>query len=165
MWCDQLSVIRFFNDFPDARIIFSLRRPDTWLKSARVHRGAETNDITAMEYLLQYWADSVRNLYEFNSIYGNKIIPIVYEDLTANPEFIMKKLCTHIDIDYDPCLLTPTFCGEPIYSNSSFDIDKKGIIQKSADIVKFTPEIDQLLEPHLVEYVQTRKIIQDKFYS
>lgn len=166
MWNDHLSVIRFFQDFPSGTIIYSLRRPDTWLNSVLIHRKIDSRDPVLIESLLKYWWESVRNLYEYNRMFGNKkIIPIVYEDLTTDAEFIIKKLCGHLDLDFHPNLMTPTFCSEPIYSNSSFDIDQKGIVQKSTELIKFTPEIDEMLQPYLQEYDITRKLIQSNYYS
>ena len=166
MWGDHLSVIRFFNDFPNGTIIYSLRRPDTWLNSVLGHRKIKSRDPVIIESLLKSWWESVRNLYEYNSILANKkIIPIVYEDLIGQSELTMKKLCKHLDLDFHPTLLMPTFCGEPIYPNSSFDINQKGIIQKSFELINFTPEINDMLEPYLQEYDITRKLIQNIYYS
>jgi hypothetical protein len=167
MWCDQLSIIRFFSDFPDAKIIFVLRRPDTWLKSALIHRAFKEDDESASICLLEYWKDSVRNLYEFSEIYGNNIVPIVYEDLTNQPEHILRKLCNIIQIDFHPCLLTPTFSGEKIYPNSSFNIDKKLIVSDdSREPPKFTERINlHLSKFYMPEYNLTRKIILDRYYS
>lgn len=41
-----------------------------------------------------------------------------FEDLTANPESVMRGLAEFLDIDYDPCLQQPTFCGAPWRGNN-----------------------------------------------
>ena len=167
MWCDQISMIRFFQDFPSATVIFLLRRPDTWLKSVLPHRGFSSTDATAALFLLEVWWESLRNLYTYYEIFGSKIIPVIYEDLTDDTENIMKKLCIHLDLNYEPTLVQPTFLGQAIYPNSSFNIDRLGVISnKTRNSPEFTPEIQKWFSNgYMEEYYMARDIIRNKYYK
>jgi hypothetical protein len=166
MWCDPISMLRFFQDFGDAKVIFLLRSPDSWLQSAMPHRGFKTDDVSAATCLLEYWMDSVRNLYNYLDLFGTKIVPIIYEDLTSDTERVMKKLCEHLDLKFESCLLSPTFLGKSIYANSSFEIKNEGIIpDKSRTKPSFIPKIQNKLYYYMNEYEITSNAIRKIYYK
>ena len=51
---------------------------------------------------------------------GEKSVHIVcYEDLTNDPEKVMRGVCRYLGVSYHPCMSKPTIFGESVVVNSS----------------------------------------------
>ncbi len=51
-----------------------------------------------------------------------------FDDVVKNTEAAMRLVCRRIGLDFHPALVTPTFNGEPIASNSLFAATEPGVV-------------------------------------
>jgi hypothetical protein len=57
------------------------------------------------------------------------MLPLRFEDLVTDTEGTMRRVAAFLGIDFDPCLLTPTFNGFPIKADSSYKVQGYGVIK------------------------------------
>jgi hypothetical protein len=55
-----------------------------------------------------------------------------FEDLTRRTEPTMRRLATGLGLGWSETLLMPTFNGAPIKANSSFAVDRHGVLDEPA---------------------------------
>jgi hypothetical protein len=60
--------------------------------------------------------------------YGDRVCLITFEDLIQRTESVMRHLADFLDIGFNDILLTPTFNKIPVKPNTSFKIEKPGIM-------------------------------------
>jgi hypothetical protein len=58
------------------------------------------------------------------------VIVVVYEALVGETEATMRRVADRIGISMTDSLVTPTFNGMPIRANSSFPVDRPGILRE-----------------------------------
>lgn len=122
----EIYASEVFNWFPQARFIHVVRDPrDNFgsLKSGWSARYQQQND--SIERLLQSMLDRGglgMKLARLNAErFGPKRYRVVrYEDLTTEPERVMRDLCLFLEIDFDDILLKPTYYGLP-WRGNNFD--------------------------------------------
>ena len=117
------SVTRFRADYPDGWLISVIRDPSSWLASAVPHFRDEP------ETVIHRWTASTSAAISQAS---GRTILIDYRSLVTDTETVMRQICTRIGIDWNPCLLEPTFLGAPQTPNSSFSVDRTGIVREAA---------------------------------
>jgi hypothetical protein len=66
------------------------------------------------------WGYSYNYIRQRPREYPRRYRLIKYEDLVARPETVMKDLAAFAGIQFRPCLVRPTFNGEPWQGNSTF---------------------------------------------
>lgn len=115
----------FFDIYPEGRLISVVRDPKNWLPSARRHRLDKYGDI---RQALDQWVDSARSMVRNKQKYGDRVCIITFEDLVRRTKAIMRYLADFLDLDFDDILLTPTFNKYPIKPNTSFKLEKPGIM-------------------------------------
>jgi hypothetical protein len=107
---------RFISDYPDGKAIAVLRHPVSWFASARRH-STEYEDV---EEAAALWRESFEVVLRNVTKYPEVTLLIALEDCLADPERTMNVLARFLEIGYERCLLTPTFNGMAIQSDSSF---------------------------------------------
>lgn len=121
------STAGFFEAYPDGRLIQIIREPTTWYASAKHHGGPESAR-KGPEKILEPWCASAESTLRNVAAYGDKTIVVRFEDLVGRTEQTMRMLAQALDIVYAPTLAQPTFNGEPMWANSSFAVQKSGVI-------------------------------------
>lgn len=112
------ALARFFADYPDGHLISIVRHPAAWLASMRGRGRVLADDPTAA---LQLWRNSVEAGLQAAATHGPRVTIVLFEDLVHRTREVMSALCGTLELPFDPCLLTPTFNGMPMLSNSSHE--------------------------------------------
>lgn len=124
------SIDAFFKIYPDGRLISSIRSPHNWYPSAYRHfeiKGNYENIKKAMEQ----WKKNVKSVLRNKKKYGDRMSIIHFEDLISNTGTIMQRLSDFLEIRYDDILLIPTFNNAPISGNTSFAVERPGIMSST----------------------------------
>lgn len=123
------SIGRFFDDYPDGRVISCIRDPISWYASSRRH-AEEYRDIGNA---VELWKTSTRAAVQLASERPQQVHLLTYDSLVNDTEAAMRQVCAVLGIAFDPVLLSPTYRGEPVLPNSSFDISEYGVHSRSLD--------------------------------
>jgi len=115
----------FFDIYPDGRLISIVRDPQNWFPSATRHNLKKYGDI---RHALDQWLDSAESMVQNKKRYGDRVCIISFEDLIRRTESVMQYLAEFLNIRFDEILLTPTFNRIPIKPNTSFKLEKPGIM-------------------------------------
>jgi hypothetical protein len=117
----------FFSVYPDGRLISIVRDPRNWFPSACRHKikKKKYQDITSA---LMQWKKSARAMLRDKERYGDRVCIIMFEDLINTTESVMRYLADFLGIEFDRVLLVPTFNKSPIKANTSFKLEKPGIM-------------------------------------
>jgi len=140
--------------FPNAKFIHIIRDPrDNWasLKSGWEKRYKDFND--ELNRLMQSMIERGRLGLEMGKnnleFFGDEVYKIIrYEDLTENPEAILKQLCEFLNISYHSSLEIPTVCGQ-LWKGNNFDgltFNKPSNINVGKWRERITTQEAQLLE-------------------
>ena len=134
----RLSMMRsnmkaFFDVYPEGRLISVVRDPKNWFPSATRHTMKKYGEIN---HALDQWLDSAKSMVENKKQYGDQVCIITFEDLVTRTDPIMHHLAAFLDIRFDPILLTPTFNKVPIRPNTSFKLQKPGILTSAVERYK-----------------------------
>ena len=119
------NMASFFNIYPRGRLISVVRDSRNWFPSAVRHQLDKYGDI---KKALDQWVDSARSMVRNKQKYGDRVCVITFEDLVRRTEAVMRYLAEFLDLDFDDILLTPTFNKFPIKPNTSFKLEKPGIM-------------------------------------
>lgn len=123
----EASVERFFETYPDGRLIQIVRDPRTWYPSAKHHDPEPLAD-RVPEEIIGPWRASATSILRNKARFGDRVLVLRFEDLVGRTEATMRRLALELEIEFHPVLLEPTFNGKPIRANSSFDVKQNGII-------------------------------------
>ncbi len=115
----------FFDIYPDGRLISIVRDPKNWFPSATRHQLKKYGDI---KHALDQWLDSAKSMVQNKKRYGDRVCIITFEDLINRTESVMQYLAEFLNIRFDEILLIPTFNRIPIKPNTSFKLEKPGIM-------------------------------------
>jgi hypothetical protein len=110
----QNNMKSFFDIYPEARLITVIRDPKNWFPSATRHALKKYGEII---HALDQWLDT-------------------FEDLVKRTDATMHFLAEFLNINFDPVLLTPTFNKVPIKPNTSFKLQKPGIMTTAVERYK-----------------------------
>lgn len=122
---DRDNMKAFFEIYPDGRLISIIRDPKNWYPSAARHRPQVYGDI---EDALDLWQKSARAMLWNKERYGDRVCILTFEDLVGKTESVMRYLADFLEINFDDCLMMPTFNKYPIRANTSFEAQQHGII-------------------------------------
>ena len=123
----------FFDIYPEGRVISVIRDPKNWFPSATRHHLDKYGEIM---HALDQWLDSANSMVINKKEYGDRICIITFEDLVKRTERIMHYLAGFLNINFDNILLTPTFNKVPIKPNTSFKLEKPGIMTSAVERYK-----------------------------
>ena len=87
-------------------------------------------------HALDQWLDSAKSMVINKKQYGDRICIIAFEDLVKRTEPVMQYLAGFLNINFDNILLTPTFNKAPIKPNTSFKLEKPGIMTSAVERYK-----------------------------
>jgi Sulfotransferase family len=121
---------RFRAAYPDGALISIVRDPRSWWCSAREHKPALYGDRDAA---IAVWRASTEAAVQAHTENPLRTIVLRYETLVDDPAGQMQRLCARLGLTFDDCLLTPTFNGRPIKSNSTREIREHGVIAGPRD--------------------------------
>jgi len=121
----EINMEAFFQVYPDGRVISIIRDPKNWYPSARRHK---PNKYSGIQDALNMWKENAEAMIRNKDRYGDAVCIIRFEDLITHTEAMMRYLAGFLDIAFDPILLEPTFNKMPIKANTSFKLDRYGIM-------------------------------------
>jgi hypothetical protein len=110
------SLGRFFADYPDGFLVSLVRHPAAWYASATKHDPGYSNRDTAIDL----WLESTRATIAAVKQFGDRVITVIFEDLVAHTDGVMRRICDRVGLTYGDTLTRPTFNGIPMASNSHF---------------------------------------------
>jgi hypothetical protein len=121
----ETNMLSFFKTYPDGRLISVVRDPKNWFPSANRHQWDKYGKISKA---LDQWNESTRSIVRNKKTYGDRVCIITFDDLVQRTESVMRYLADFLKIRFDDILLTPTFNKIPIKPNTSFKLEKPGIM-------------------------------------
>ncbi len=138
------SVARFLADYPDGRIVSSVRDPRTWYVSSRAH-SPETYPDPARA--IDQWRRSTEAVLALAAAKPESHFFVAYEALIADPPRVMARLAAWLGIEYLDILTVPTYLGQPVPPNSSFQVAETGVNKLSLERVSW-------LDPAERDYIE-----------
>jgi hypothetical protein len=123
----------FFNTYPEGRLISIVRDPKNWFPSATRHQLNKYGDI---RHALDQWVENAKSMVKNKRTYGDRVCILTFEDLIRRTESTMHYLAGFLNIGFDSILLTPTFNRIPIKPNTSFKVEKPGIMNSALERYK-----------------------------
>ncbi len=106
----------FFSDYPDGTMICICRHPADWYASASRHQKKYAD----VEVAMALWRESAESALVLHAKHPRQVLLLPFDDLVLSRGDMMRLVATRLGLIWNDCLLTPTFGGEPIPSNSSF---------------------------------------------
>jgi len=134
---DAANRAAFFADYPDGYWISILRDPVSWYASAARHQPSEYADV---EKAVGLWRASSQSVLDGVDRHPRQVIVVRFEDLVTSPASVMDRLARLLGIAFHAELLCPSFNGIPILADSSFDVDRHGVLPETADRAGMVPE-------------------------
>jgi hypothetical protein len=110
------NVVRFFQDYPDGRMLVPLRDPVSWYASARAHDG----NYGDLDEALDLWLRCNENAIRAAQGHPEQIVFFRFEDVVARTRPTMAAVLQQLRLAFEPATLEPTFNGMPVISDSSF---------------------------------------------
>jgi hypothetical protein len=110
------SLAGFWDDYPDGHLISIVRDPVDWYASARRHHA----DYADLERALGLWQSSAEHALGARDLRQEQVTIVLFRDLVENTAKAMDYICSAVGLASEPSLLTPTYNGRPVLSNSSF---------------------------------------------
>jgi hypothetical protein len=132
--CMQKQVeSNFFETYPDGRLISIIRNPVDWFVAFSRREPQSYGDI---ESALGLWMKSVRAAMKARERFGDRVCLIQFERLIDQKESVMRHLADFLEIRFDDILLMPTFNKIPIKPNTSFKLERPGIMISALETYK-----------------------------
>lgn len=125
MAIERESRKRFFADYPDGRLVAIVREPRSWYGSALAYNSDRYGN---PEVSIRLWAASAEAMIAAKRKHGDSVFLISFEQLLGDTQGTMRALAAFLGIDFTDSLVTPTFNGLPIKANSSFKVDRGGVL-------------------------------------
>jgi hypothetical protein len=125
---NERNVESFFAAYPDGVLISVVRKPGGWFHSASRKYGYDD-----VEDAMARWRASAEAALGARERYGDRVVVLTYEALVTATEATMRSVAERIGIAMTPVLATPTFNGRPIRANSSFDVERHGILAERVE--------------------------------
>ncbi len=144
---DQVYLLDFLEDFPNAKILHVIRNPIISLGSHIKHYineyGFNEEYLYGMLRQMLYSGTPING--DYDSIKGFK-----FEQLHAEPELTMRRVAEWLEIDWHPILLKSTFGGEPwVYINNGEKISGLGNVAANRSHNDFFSDHDKAVLSYL----------------
>lgn len=123
------NVKQFFEVYPDGKLVSIVRNPHRWYASAKKH-GHRFSEI---DQALGHWLDSARGMLRNKKNHPDRVCILRFSKLITETKKTQRTLCGFMGLKFDPCLLTPTFNGNPMVPNSSFGLSGPGITREAVE--------------------------------
>jgi hypothetical protein len=114
---------KYFQLYPDGRLISIVRDPWSWYTSAQ-GRDPEAE----AGPLREHWNRSATEMLEAKRRYEERVHIIRFDDLILDTPATMRRLAAFLEIDFVPELTRPTFNGYPVGANSSYEVRTTGVV-------------------------------------
>jgi hypothetical protein len=118
------SLARLGRDYPDGRLMTIVRDPVRWYVSASRH---DPDEYGNLERAIEIWRASASASLHLAMTQPGRVRLVLYEALAGATRDTMSAVARFLGIDWDDCLQTPSYCGQPTLPNSSFDIAATGV--------------------------------------
>jgi hypothetical protein len=141
------SRLRFFADCPDGRVIACLRDPRGWYASAS---GFKPPRYESIEESLDLWCRGASEISAAKRDAPGRVLVLTFEALVGEPDRTMRAVADWLGLAWEPILTTPTFNRLPIRANSSYPVDRHGILSEASARWKLQ------LEKGVVEKIEAR---------
>jgi hypothetical protein len=126
---DKSNMDNFWSTYPDGYLISVIRSPMSWFPSAtRLYDGKKYGDI---ELSAQRWNESTKAIMNEKARQGDRVIVLHFDDLVTRTEDVMRLISERLNIAFEPILLQPTFNGETMVANTSFDRVERGVVSSA----------------------------------
>ncbi len=148
-FCPQLlmvpkSLAGYLRDYPDGRVLSSVRDPRTWYVSCHRHsRNAYPDAVSA----IRQWRQSTESILSLAEHQPERIMFFTYEAAIRDPVAVIRRAAAWLGIEYLDILTVPTYLGRPVLPNSSFGVSTYGVNTLSLDRA-------QLLAPADRDYIE-----------
>ena len=130
----ELCKPRIWQDFPAAKVIQIVRRPEAVFASVKRMAPHRLSRRRTVSHILRQMAPAYRIAADSRDrLAQDRYCLIKYEDLTADPATVMVRIARFLEIEPLPSLLLPTVAGRPAANNSSFGTTR--------------PDLDEVLDP------------------
>jgi hypothetical protein len=135
---------KFFDTYPDGRLISVIRDPETWWPQA-VHKNPST--CPDIETALGSWNQDVQEILRTKDTFGARMSIVRFEDLTGRTEGVMRWLADYLGISFEKSLLSPSFntiplgwaAEPPIDRNPSGHKDRNGAREDALSLYRKIP--------------------------
>jgi len=111
--------------YPNGKMIFMIRKPDDWLASAINLRKSTPFSKDPYE-IMDYYKIIMKQAVSLAD--KGALIVFSFEDLIKESRLILEYLSSILGITWNDCLLHPTFNGSPFFPNSSFELERKSVV-------------------------------------
>jgi hypothetical protein len=126
---DKSNMDSFWNTYPDGYLISVIRSPLSWYPSAaRLLNGKKYDNI---ELGARRWRESTQAIMNEKARQGDRVIVLHFDDLVTRTEDVMRLICERLGLAFEPMLLQPTFNGETMVANTSFDRVERGVVSSA----------------------------------
>jgi Sulfotransferase family len=120
------NVDQLFDMYPDGFLVSLVRDPRSWYASVSV--GPLARKWPDVHSGVKAWRRSVQAALDARERFPERVLLLTYEQLVGDTERSMRWLAARIGLTMSPVLLTPTFNGRPIRANSSFPVERHGVL-------------------------------------
>lgn len=121
----ESNMEQFWDAYPDGYVISIIRSPLSWHPSFVKLKGGTVEQTAAR------WNASTDAMFREKERNQDRVIVLRFDDLVKNTEATMRLICNRIGLDFHPSLISPTFNGEPIGSNSVFSGTEPGVMNSA----------------------------------
>lgn len=129
MSSDPANMERFWRAYPDGFLVSVIRSPLQWFPSAR--RLGDGTKLGDLERAAERWRASTEAALREQDRCGQRVILVHFDDLIANTAAVMRHVCERTGLEFEPSLLNPTFNGEPMGANTSFEKVTRGQVSSA----------------------------------
>ena len=127
---------RIWRDFPAAKVIHIVRRPEAVLASVKAMRPHAWSRVDAVKHVVRYVAPSYRIAADGERCFPKERYHLVrYEDLAADPDAMMTRIAEFLGVEAAPSLLQPTVAGRQATNNTSFGTSRP-VLHRALDPVE-----------------------------
>jgi hypothetical protein len=125
MWVEKTPgsercLARIRQDFPGAKVIQIVRRPEAVLASIKALAAYQWTRRKTVSHILRNMAVSYSVAANHMRRARDRYLLVRYEDLTADPATVMHRIAEFLEIEPLPSMVEPTTAGRPAFNNTSF---------------------------------------------
>jgi len=117
------SIERFFNDYPNGRLISCIRDPGSWYAS--IHR--KRPELT-VEQAIPRWIESTKAAFRNKNRYSDQVHLVNFDTLLKDTKGTIGGVANWLNIEKTEILNQPTFQTLDIRANSSWKVEQSGVI-------------------------------------
>jgi hypothetical protein len=129
MIADEPAMKRFFDHYPEGRVISIVRDPGSWYASARRHSSRYSD----LRFAIGEWSRQTRAALAVRAARPEQVRLVGFESLLQDTRGSLSELSRWLGLDWDDCFLTPTLGGRPMRADSSFPDGEVGVRRSPVD--------------------------------